>query len=212
MYYNSRGLRGPQGPQGTVAVADNAQALAGTDNTTAITPLLAHVVADQYTNYIQTPVAMRMWIEADANGVVALGNIGITPEGGMAVRLINKTGTASVKGTLVSAASTADGGFILQANEYDMLGVCYSDGVADGGACWVVVHGIAQVLLEDSTAATRGNWVHAAATDGRADATLTQPSGAGFTEAAEHFKEVGHCIETVTSGTNKLAKVVLHFL
>ena len=42
----------------------------------------------------------------------------ITPEGGYAVRLLNGTGVASVKGELVSASTTTDLTFIKQANEY----------------------------------------------------------------------------------------------
>lgn len=135
-----------------------------------------------------------------------------TPEGGRTVRLINKTGAPTVKGAMVSASPTVDGAFVLQSNEYDTIGAVYEAGIPDGMSCRVVGAGVAQVLLENGTAATRGNWVHAAATDGRADASLAAPGGAGFPEAAEHFKELGHCIETVTAGTDKLARVVLHLL
>lgn len=134
----------------------------------------------------------------------------ITPEGGIAVLLTNLTGADSVKGTIVSA-STTPGGFKVQANEYDAIGAVYNGGVPTGGDTWVVICGLAEVLLEDGTAATAGNWCHMAATDGRADCSLTQPSGGGFVEASEHFKEIGHCLETKTAGTNVLAKIVLHF-
>lgn len=149
---------------------------------------------------------------ASSSGVLQIGGVGFTPEGGVATRLINKTGAASVKGSLVSADAAVAGAFKLQANEYDALGVVYETGVADGSPCWVVHYGQADVLLEDGTASAMGNWCHHAATDGRADCSLTQPSGAGFTEASEHFKEIGHCLQTVTAGTNKLARILLHFL
>lgn len=138
--------------------------------------------------------------------------IKMTPEGGIAIRLINKTGSASVKGSMVSASTGVNEAFVLQANEYDTLGVVYEAGIADGASCWVVTSGIAQVLLQDSTAATRGNWCHAASTDGRADCSLALPGGTAFTEVNEHLKEIGHCLESVTAGTNKLAKIILHFL
>lgn len=129
-----------------------------------------------------------------------------TPEGGFAVPLINKTGAPSVKGMLVSASKTVANAFVAQTNEYDAIGAVYDAGIADGSECRVVIYGVAEVLLEDGKPAAPGNWVHAAETDGRVDASLAQPAGAGFTEASEHFKEIGHCISSVTAGTNKLAK------
>ena len=55
-----------------------------------------------------------------------------------------------------------------------------------------------------------GYWVKAADDDGRAEVT-TSPSGVGAMTANEHFREIGHCLETVADGTDVLAKVVLHF-
>jgi hypothetical protein len=132
-----------------------------------------------------------------------------TAEGGLAIKLTNKTGTTSVKGTVVSAATGTDNAFILQANEYDAIGVVYENGIADAAECWVVVAGIAQVLLKDSTAATRGYIALCADTDGRFIATA--PSGSPPIATDTHFKEIGHVIESQNSGTNVLCKCVLHF-
>ena len=134
----------------------------------------------------------------------------ITKEGGYAVRLINNTGASSVKGTLVSASGSIDEGFILQANEFDTIGVVYENNIPDGGMCWVVIAGITEVLIEDGTTATRSYWASASTVDGRALIT-TPPSGIGALSTSTHFKEIGHCIESKGSGTNVLAKVVLHF-
>lgn len=133
-----------------------------------------------------------------------------TAEGGIAVRLVNATGAASVKGSIVSAGTGTDGTFLLQAEEFDAMGVVYESGVANGQPCWVVVCGIAEVLLKDGTAATRGSWTKAADTDGRAEVT-TPPVGVGALATSEHFREVGHCIQSAPAGVNVLAKVVLHF-
>lgn len=46
-----------------------------------------------------------------------------TAEGGLAVRLINKTGAASVKGTMVSAGLAVDSSIILQTSG-DEVEVC----------------------------------------------------------------------------------------
>lgn len=133
-----------------------------------------------------------------------------TSEGGLAIRLINKTGSPSVKGSLVSAGLALDSSFILQTDEFDAFGVVYEDSIVDGDLCLVVVSGIAEVLLQDGTAAVRGYWAKAASADGRAEVT-TAPSGIGALSTAQHFREIGHCIESKSSGTDVLAKVVLHF-
>lgn len=127
------------------------------------------------------------------------------------VLLTNKTGAPSVRGSIVSCSTLHDLSFILQTNEFDAIGVVSENGIADGELCYVIVNGIADVLLENGTASVRGNWVHAATTDGRADASLSQPSGGGFENASEHFKEIGHCLESKIAGTNVLAKCIVHF-
>jgi hypothetical protein len=129
-------------------------------------------------------------------------------EGGLLIRLTNKTGSASVKGTLVKADTATDNAFILTgANEVECIGVVYEAGVADGSECWIVVAGIAEVLLKDTTASTRGNWVETSDTAGRADATNAAPPGID----PSHFQEIGHAIESKSGGTDVLAKIVMHF-
>ena len=134
-----------------------------------------------------------------------------TDIGGLAINLINKTGVNTVKGSIVSASSSSDNSFKLQASEYDAIGVVLEDGIADGQEAWVVISGVAEVLLENSTLSTRGNWVTCATTDGRANATATAPSGGTIMALENHFKEIGHCLESKVAGTNVLAKCVIHF-
>lgn len=149
--------------------------------------------------------------EADSGEVIVEGEkFKITPEGGYAIRLTNRTGAISVKGTVVTMSGLYDDAFALQTVEFDGVGICYESGVVDGAECWVVVSGIAEVLLKDGTGSTRGSWVKCADTDGRAEAT-TPPTNIGALAASEHFKEIGHCIQTVIAGINQLARVVLHF-
>lgn len=136
-------------------------------------------------------------------------NTKITPEGGLAVKRINKTGAASVKGALVATSTAVDNSVILQANTYDTIGVFYESGVADGSVAWVVVSGIADVLYKDATASTRGNILIADAVDGRAS-DIANP-GSGLPAVDTHFKECGHVMETKAGGTNVLVKCVLHF-
>lgn len=132
-----------------------------------------------------------------------------TEEGGLAVRMLNGTGTASVKGSLVSVSTTTDRSFILQANEYDTIGVVYESGIADGALTWVVISGVADVLVENSHAMVRGELLLAASTDGRA--TSVANPGSGLPAADVHFKECGHVMESKDAGTNVLCRCVLHF-
>jgi hypothetical protein len=142
------------------------------------------------------------------------GSVYHTPEGGIAIRMFNKTGGASVKGTLVDTQASIDFAVkIAVADDDDVMGVIYDSGVADGDLVWVVVCGVADVLLEDLSTATRGYWCRTSITQaGRADITNPNPPASGIiVEIQEHFREIGHCLESVTAGTDKLARVVLHF-
>lgn len=151
----------------------------------------------------------RVQDEHDAAGIQPDPAARFTPEGGLAVRFINDTGAPSVRGSLVEASSSVDQAVSLTqaAGDDDCLGAIYEDGVADGQPVWVVVAGMADVLLENGTSATRGYWAGTGATAGRADCTNANPPG--LVDA--HFTEIGHCVQSVGSGTDVLARCVLHF-
>jgi hypothetical protein len=135
-----------------------------------------------------------------------------TDEGGYAIRLTNKTGATSVKGTLVAGHTSEDDSvMVAPIDSKAAFGVMFEDGVADGELCWIVVSGIATVLLKDGTGTTAGNWVVVSDTAGRANATAVAPPGGGLIDAAYHFGEIGHSIQTVTAGTDKTARMVIHF-
>jgi len=134
----------------------------------------------------------------------------ITPIGGVAVKFINKTGATSVKGNVLELSATTERAVRLQADEYDAMGVVYESGIADGEEMWVVITGIAEILLEDGTAGTLDYWVRASDTDGRGD-MLPVPPGGTIQEIDNHFKEIGHCLQTVSAGTDILCKIILHF-
>ena len=127
---------------------------------------------------------------------------------GLAIKMLNGTGAASVKGTIVTASATVDNHVIPQNNEFDAFGVIAEDGVADGGEVFVIITGVAQVLLADTDSATRGQLAICSPTDGRMTA-IDVPSASPA--AAEHFKECGHILNSVTAGTDKLVNVLIHF-
>lgn len=151
----------------------------------------------------------RVQDEHDAVGIQLGSAVKFTPEGGLAIRLTNDTGAASVKGSLIEASHAVEQAVSLTdaSGDDDCMGVIHEDGVADGDPVWVVVAGMADVLLEDGTSATRGYWAGTAATAGRADITNLDPPG--LVDA--HFTEIGHCVQSATAGTNVLARCVLHF-
>jgi hypothetical protein len=142
--------------------------------------------------------------------VIMMGEkMGITTEGGFAVRLTNRTGVASVKGAAVKADPANSNAFIQAVSgTVDVIGAVYEAGIANAAECWVVVGGLAEGLVSTdngSSGAVRGNWVGMSTTqNGTFDMTQASPPA-----APTHFNECGHCLETKAAGT--LAKFVMHF-
>jgi hypothetical protein len=127
---------------------------------------------------------------------------GITKEGGTAVVLQNKTGAASVKGTVVVVDASVDDAFdTAGTTEQKHAGAVYDTGVADGSPCRVVRYGTAQVLLEDGTGATRGQFVQTSASvGGRAVAQAGYPAAG---------RMIGMALETVSSGSDVLVRCAM---
>lgn len=128
------------------------------------------------------------------------------------IELINKTGSASVKGTLISAGSASES-FIIPTVPYDVIGVVYETGKADGSYCKVVIGGLCEGLLQDNTTAGVGGWLRASSDVLGRIVNTTGPEGLGALAADDHFKEIGHCLtQIVTSdaGASKLVKFILH--
>jgi hypothetical protein len=137
----------------------------------------------------------------------------VNNDGGYMVRLLNKTGAASVRGSIVRAGVATPGAFsLVLADNINPVGVVYEAGVLDGSLCWVVTSGRAQVLIENTTAASLGNWIKVSDNaNGRADASNALPLGGTITALEDHLSECGHSLEAVTAGTNKLVWAIVHF-
>jgi hypothetical protein len=139
----------------------------------------------------------------------AIGEDIVTGARGILTKGINRTGGTSVLGTLVSCSTATDNEYISQTNEYDTIGVVAEAGIAEGSLMWIWKPGSkCQVLFKNSVAATKGNILIAADTDGRA-IDITNP-GSGLPAADTHFKEVGHVCESKTAGTNVLVLCEIH--
>lgn len=151
----------------------------------------------------------QLEISATSSGAAIL-----TAEGGIAVPMINDTGAASVKGQLVRASPTLDGAFVTSTvvagppvGQYEVIGAVYEPGVANGLPCYVVIYGIADVLMQDGQAATRGYWVRGSTTvNGRAVMSAAPPVGS----SDNHFQEVGHALQSVAAGVNVLTRIMMH--
>jgi hypothetical protein len=129
------------------------------------------------------------------------------PENCTTITLINKTGSASVTGTVVSASTSTNNAFMVNPLNGDMpIGVVLDNGIADGQPCRIVVSGVAEVLVVNNTATTRGHIAYSSGTtSGRVDTSASVPA------STTHFREIGHTLESKSSGSNVLVKCVLHF-
>jgi hypothetical protein len=139
--------------------------------------------------------------------MVAGTGLYFTTEGGLAVRLANKTGVASVKGSLVMQSASVDRAFSLTTTSVaHPIGVVYEAGIADGAECLIVIAGFADALIEAGSTITRGYWAGTgAATAGRVQLEASVPA------ATQHFTEVGHCLESKANGGSTLARLILHW-
>jgi hypothetical protein len=137
------------------------------------------------------------------------GPIGYNEMGGIMTQIMNKTGAASVKGSLLRSSGALRVA-LTAINGENTDCICYEDGVADGSPIWVVISGPAQVLFGD--AVTAGQMARASMT---ADAAL----GAAGSAIADDYPvatpfwdnttamKIGGCMQT-TSGAG-LAWVML---
>jgi len=136
-------------------------------------------------------------------------NIKFTPEGGLAIRLINKTGANSIKGYCVDSSHTLNNAFIYVPNGTpDCIGVIYNDGIANSLPCWVVVSGIADVYYSNTVTAGQFARTQETASAAIAGKAYGEDIPAPPFATDKHFQEIGHILE---SGDPGLHKTVLHF-
>jgi len=136
--------------------------------------------------------------------------VGLSRDGGLMIKMINKTGANSVKGAVLRSGSISGSVINVAVGIPDSIGVFYEDGIPDGESAWVIVSGVAEVLYISNT--TSGHLARtfitaeSGAIVGRAlsEAVPTSPFASD-----KHFCEIGHVIES-RAGAG-LAKTVLHF-
>lgn len=152
----------------------------------------------------------RMALKVDILDDVRLYSDPVTGERGLQTRIINRTGSASVKGSLVMTCHDYDDSVSLEDEGFDAIGVIAESGIPDGSPVWVWKNGsICQVLLRKGYTATRGYLAIASGSaPGRAE-FIAVPSSNPV--QGEHFKEIGHAYESKGSGTDVLVKCDIHF-
>lgn len=137
-------------------------------------------------------------------------NIRFTPEGGLAIRVINKTGAPTVKGYVAAAGSVTRGVILSGIDTANGFGIFYEDGIADGAYTWMVISGVADVYFWGSSVIGHLARIGLGADTGEvAGQALSEAYGAAPFATDKHFCEIGHVIEARTGAG--LAKVVLHF-
>lgn len=134
-----------------------------------------------------------------------------TADGGIARKMVNKTGAASVKGTVVETGATVANSFALVGvGDPDPVGVVYEDGVADGSECYVVFTGAAKVFYVGATSLHDFARVCVAGdTDDEAGKAISEAAPVSPFATDKHFQEIGHVIEAI--GSAGLALTMIHF-
>ena len=127
--------------------------------------------------------------------------------------MTNKTGSPSIKGTIIQPSTVADNAFKIPVVPFACTGVVYDNGVPDGSLCKIVIHGKAYVRTEDNIAIKRDWWVGASTVTAGTVLATTEPPGTGFVLVSQdHFREVGHTLTERSAGSTALILCQLHWL
>jgi len=137
--------------------------------------------------------------------------VGLSRDGGLIVKLINKTGGDSIRGNVLRAGTIVSGSVTKAIiNTADAIGVFYESGTPDGSEAWVVVSGIAYVYYIGSTTMGHLSRIFITGDVGYVQGqALSELSPTSPFASDKHFCEIGHLLESRTGAG--LAKTVLHF-
>lgn len=157
-------------------------------------------------------------LQSDGSGKVSIlvkDKLGFTPDGGLCIKLTNKTGGNSIQGTIAHpyGASAIDLAFdLIPDNEPDQIGVIYGDDdgnpVADGEGCWLTVNGIAKVYFESAVALEDFARTQITSDGGTLGYAVSEVAPLPPFATDKHFLEIGHILEA--TGGAGLARCLLH--
>ncbi len=142
----------------------------------------------------------------NTTGVTFSKNVWITPLGGIAVKLT--AGENLTAGNVVYCATADSNVYKTVAgtltSKVAVLGAVYETSTT-GNDVWIVVSGIANVLLADAVSCARGDVIYASDTvDGKVDGDSNPPPAT----INNHWAEVGHALESKAAGS--LVKSIIH--
>ena len=163
------------------------------------------------TEFVYTMVLEKNENKTFSGADLKLYSAKLTDDGGLAILLINRTGSSSIKGEIVRPDPTTPGAVTkIIIDRPDPIGVFLESGVPDYGYAWIVVSGIAYIYVIGST--SQGWYVR-----GFITGDSGYIAGQGKTEnvpsapfsSDKHFYEIGHCIEGRYGAG--LVRCVIHF-
>jgi hypothetical protein len=140
-------------------------------------------------------------------GALTTPKVRLTPEGGIAVKMTNKSGSTITKGRIIEPYSATGGFRLAQIESWNPIGVVYDDSIANDADGWVVISGIAEVYY--SVSSTIGNVARVGMTADTGEVAGEAMSDGSPTNDAVHFREIGHPIQTRADAG--LALTILHF-
>ena len=141
--------------------------------------------------------------------IIKINNVGFTSEGGIAVQMINKTGSNSIKGYCIDPHSENNSFQLVPVNVPDCIGIVYDDGIPDGELCWIVFSGVAHVYFQVNSTASYLARTPITADSGVSGQAISELLPTSPFATDKHFCEIGHIVET--RADPGLALCVLHF-
>lgn len=125
-------------------------------------------------------------------------------ERGSLAKIINRTGATSVKGTLVAASTAYSAAVMLPVTGYDVIGVVYESGIANGSSMWIWLPGShCRALLVNSTGMSRGQ---------RMAASLTTLGRMTTSTSDTDHARIGFSLQVQSGGTDILGIIAFNVI
>lgn len=141
----------------------------------------------------------RIWdVKVNDEGQIQNPYLKITPEGGIAIKMLSHEALARGQAVAV-LASHINTVQKTAASTYGTIGFVYEAVTAADQDVWVVVSGVAPCLLKDSTNGVAGTYVVISDVAGRCDAAT----------GTAHDENLGRCLANITGGTDIVATILV---
>ena len=118
-------------------------------------------------------------------------NLLITSDGGLAIKLVNKTGGTSVVGSVLALSTSYNDAVVLADASTPVIGIMSSVGVEDGRYVWVTVFGKVKVRVKDGVAVGRGVLLKCSDVPGSVDVVSDVDAFTGYSIGYSSNESVG---------------------